>query len=226
MAATTTTKKKSKPGRPADVPSALLRVVETGADGRPRTVHDVLVDRLRLGAAVDVAAAAAGVPRPTVYEWIAEGSRIAARIEGGQITEDDLTPGQAAAWRFAVAAVRAVADAETMALGNVVRLAQGGVKRTRRTLTRTTDTGHVETVTEETLPPDLRANVFLLERGFAERWGRRQQVEVVAGQHLGGAHDAPESTNPLPAFLAQLDEMERRRQETTRLLDGGADDAT
>lgn len=195
------------PGREPGLPSILVREVRDGL-----SVHDVLVAHLRLGADVAVAAAKAGVTRSSVYEWLRDGGRTAAAIQAGQRSLDDLTPTEQAVYRFAVAAVEAVADAEAQALGNVIRLARGSQ---RRRVTRkfegagpdAREVGRVEVV--EDLPPDLAANVLVLERRFAERWARRQQIEVNVGDPT--ADGATES--PLPTLIAALDAMETRRGE-------------
>jgi hypothetical protein len=206
-------------GKPPGLATALHRVITTPAG--ELTVHHVLVNHLRLGADVAVAAARAKVTRQTVHEWIAEGMRIATAIDAGKVTEADLSAKDRAVHQFAWDAVEAVAEAEAQALGNVVRLGAGNA--TRRRVTRTyegagadaTEVGRVET--EELLAPVLAANTFLLERRFSERWTRRQQIEVVTGAE--SIDTPPES--PLPALMAALEAMERRRTDTAALLEKG-----
>lgn len=204
-------------GRPAGLPCALLR-----DEGDGRTVHDVLVHYLRMGADVAVAAGKAHVTRSAVYDWLHEGARIAQAVDTGKVTPADLDAKDGAVLRFASLALEAVATAEADALENVVRLGAGGATRKRVTRTYEGDgeaakiVGRVEV--EEELPPLLGANVFLLERRFSERWARPEQIAVVMGQNDPEA--VPES--PLPALLAALESMEQRRREAERELAGGA----
>lgn len=192
-----------------------MRQVRDGA-----TVHDVLVAHLRLGADVAVAAAKAGVTRSSVYEWLRDGGRTAAAIQAGTQSVEDLSPRDAAVYRFAVAAVEAVADAEAQALGNVVRLARG-VQRRRVSTTYEGDRAVSRVEVVEDLPPNLAANLFVLERRFAERWNRRQQIEVNVGADAA-IDSATES--PLPTILAALEAMENRRREVDAELTAGSDD--
>lgn len=204
-------------GKPPGLATALERSMVTPVG--ERTVHQILVDHLRSGADVAVAAARARVTRQTVHEWIAEGMRIAAAIDAGKMTEADLSPKDRAVHAFAWDAVDAVAEAEAVAIRNIADLGAG--EATRRRVVRTyegagteaTEVGRTET--EELLAPVLAANVFLLERRFAERWTRRQQIEVVTGAE---SIDAPPAS-PLPTLLATLEAMERRRADTEKLLE-------
>lgn len=202
-------------GKAPAVPIGLLGLVEV--DGKTRTRHEVLIGYLRLGADVAVCAAKAQVTRQTVHEWVRDGGRVAAAVEAGAIAESALSTKDAALLAFGRAAVEAVADAEAQALGNVVRLAQGVTRK--RTTTRRIDGKPVEVV--EVLAedgPSLAANVVILERRFAERWNRRQQIEIVAGADEVGK-DAP---SPLPALLDSLEAMEARRREAIAELEAGA----
>lgn len=201
-------------GKAPAVPIGLLGLVEV--DGKTRTRHEVLIGYLRLGADVAVCAAKAQVTRQTVHEWVRDGGRIAAAVEAGTVAESALSAKDAALLAFGRAAVEAVADAEAQALGNVVRLAQGVTRK--RTTTRRVEGKPVEVVdivTEE--GPNLAANVVILERRFAERWNRRQQIEVI----VGGDDVAQAPPSPLPALMDALEAMESRRREALAELEVG-----
>lgn len=205
-------------GKPPGLPTALLREVPGSVP--PMTVHTVLVNHLRLGVDVAVAAGRAKVSRGIVHDWLNEGMRVAAAVEAGKITPADLTPKDAAVYRFALDAIDAVSEAEASAASNLVRLARGQATRRRVVTTYegagelAKEVGRVET--EETLAPDRGANVFLLERRFAERWNRRQQLEVtLASDDIEGPVESP-----LPALLSVLADLEAREARTAELLEG------
>lgn len=203
-------------GKPPGVPLALLGLVEV--DGKTRTRHEVIVGYLRLGADVALAAAKAQVSRQTVHEWVRDGGRIAAAVEAGALEASALGPKEQALLSFGYAAVEAVADAEAQALGNVVRIAQG-VTRKRKT-TRRVDGKPVEEVeVEMTDGPSLAANVYVLDRRFAEKWNRRQQIEIVAG---AGEVDA-DTPSPLPSLLSTLEGIESRRREALAELEAAGE---
>ena len=200
--------KRRKPGPTPGYPSGLLRPSLSGAE----TVHDTLVKFLRLGLDVTVCAAKAGVSQTAMYDWLRDGSRLAAQIEAGSAVESDLGVKDAAVLRFAREAMEAVADAEAQALGNVVRLARGA---TRRKVSRTMvgDKEVQRTVTEEELPPDLAANVVILERRFAERWGRRQQIAVSVA-----SDDQAPAVSPRQVIEARLAEMAEKDAEVAAIM--------
>lgn len=197
-------------GKTPGVPIGLL--VEVTVDGKTRTRHEILCGYLRLGSDVAVAAAKAKIGRATVHEWLTAGGRLAAQVEAGIVDPSALSPKDAALLAFGWEAVEAVADAEAAAHGNVVRLGQG-ITRRRVTTRKVGDVEEVTTVVIED-GPSLAANVFVLERRFAERWTRRQQIEITAAD---GADEAPPS--PLPTLLADLAAIEARRREALAELD-------
>lgn len=209
---TTKAQPPARRGKPQGLASALERKVQT-EDGEA-TVHEVLVAELRKGCEVTVAAARARVSRSAVYDWLHEGARLSSRLEAGEVTPAALSPTQQAALRFAMDALYAVASAESEAVGNITALGRGITRR--RTTTTTVGDGATVTEVAEEVGPLLAANVVLLERRFPERWTRRQQIEVTAGED---PEAAPES--PLPALVAALEAMEARRRETDRLIADG-----
>lgn len=206
----------AKRGKPVGLPTALLREVpgENGA-----TVHDVLVQWLRVGVDVVVAAGKAYVSKTAVYDWLHAGAVVALAVERGAPEPEEGTY-DAAVLRFAHAAHHAIVSAEAEAAENVARLGAGIIRKRTSTTSRTTKDGTEVvsiTETEEDLGPNLAANVFLLERRTAERWTRRQQIEVTMGDSDPDA--APEPV--LPKFVAMLQAIQDRTAETERLLADG-----
>lgn len=133
----------SPPSAPASAPEPAKR-----GRGRPTkldaAVASQVVDLLKRGNYVETAAAVAGVSKVTVYEWLRRG----ARERSGPYHD------------FAVAAEKAQAEAETLDLARLEKLALKG---------------------------DFRAITWRLERRNARRWGPQVQVTVhqVLDEYLG-----------------------------------------
>ena len=127
------------------------------------TTGDKIVSALEQGNFVSTAADVSGVHRATVYRWVQTGAH------------DDAP---AALRDFRDAVMRARAEAEVKAVACLWDIAGGGhlIKET------VTHRGREVTVERTVTGPDPRPIMFLLERGFPARWGRRANLEVAAGQ--------------------------------------------
>ncbi|XTZ13841.1 hypothetical protein ACQSSU_20305 [Micromonospora echinospora] len=119
-----------------------------------------IINAVRLGNYLDVAANAAGVHPATVYRWLQEADK----------------PGAPKAKReFREALTRARAEAEQRMVGAVIKAASGGYVTKR--VTRVTRSGDTET--EETIAgPDGKVALEFLSRAFPDRWASRKAVEV------------------------------------------------
>lgn len=135
-------------------------------------IQDIIVAALRAGNYLSTAADFAGVPVGTVYEWIARGE--------GRDKDRPATPETAA---FAEAVKKADSFSEVSALKRIQDAARGGGRETK-TRTRTIkgkngapDQILIET-TESFFAPIWQADAWLLERRFADRWGRKDRHEL------------------------------------------------
>jgi transposase-like protein len=126
-------------------------------------LQTAIVQAVTVGQSVVEAAALAGIAKSTVLQWLQRGEGRSRR--GTQARYVDFVD--------AVSRARAVDEARRIARIN--QAAQGGVVVHEKTTTFTDG----RTVVERTLaPPEWRADAFVLERRYAERWGRKVQADL------------------------------------------------
>lgn len=117
-------------------------------------VHKLIVGMIEAGNFIETAAAAAGVDRDTIRNWLKRG----ARSRGGAFRD------------FRDAVVQAQARAEATLVGLVALAANGEAP----------EVDENGTVLRPGSPPKWQAGAWLLERKHPERWGRRLRVETTA----------------------------------------------
>jgi len=126
-----------------------------------RTKNFILVG-VRLGLTYEDAAQAAGISPATFYNWQRRGRH----AKQGQFLE------------FLEALTRAKQEAQLTLAKQLHDAAKGG-QPLKETRTTTRPDGGVETVViERQAPADWRAAALILERRYAERWGRRDSLKV------------------------------------------------
>ena len=123
--------------------------------------HAIIVRALSRGHLMGTAIALARLPSKTVYEWLNKGQH------------NDVEPYRS----FYLDVAEARAGAESRAVEGLWEIAQGG-KLVRRSVRSGGRQGE-EIVDEQFTPPDPRPLMFILERGFASGWGRRNTLDVV-----------------------------------------------
>jgi hypothetical protein len=107
-----------------------------------------IITFLGAGAFIETAAAAAGISKQTLYDWLRRGKR----QKRGPMFE------------FVAETERAMGMAEVRAIGLISKAASGGeYKRADGS------TGY--------MPPQWQAAAWHLERKYPDRWGRRDHVE-------------------------------------------------
>jgi transposase len=138
--------------------------------GRPSKltpeIHEKIVESVRRGNYVEVAAEAAGIYRGTVFRWIQEAN------------EGHPDPSRA---NFRDALLQARAEAEATMVSLVVRAAMGGV--VTKEVTRTLRDGTIESETTYS-SPDGRVGLEYLSRAFPDRW-RKQTLTSSTIEHTG-----------------------------------------
>lgn len=195
-------------GRP---PKLGQKIAEDRA-GNPIRVEDVVLQALRAGNYVEVAAAAAGIHRDTLRDWIRVGQRapvVAAK------EQRRLTPHESRCVAFSVAVARTVAEAEVY---DIARIQEAGLEPSVKRVTVTREvpiagedgkvTIHKSVeVREEQLPPDWRALAWRRERRSSRRWGQRGALQVT------GADGGPVQHEDVSvAAKSLLDEVAAYRQ--------------
>ena len=163
---------------PGGRPSKITTVVAIDANGQEITAADRIIQCIRMGGYHETAAAAAGVDKTTLYEWLKVGAHATDLHHRQGIPLRKLTAHQQRCMEFSHAVAEAEAIAEMDDVATLAELAQGG--RIQRTVTTKRDAeGKVLEATErtETLQPNAAVLTWRLERRHPDRWGRRR-IEV------------------------------------------------
>jgi hypothetical protein len=142
--------------------------------GRPAKLtadlHVTLVNAVRLGTSLPVAAAYMGLSPHTVKEWVRRGEGWDGRPTTGLYAT------------FAVDIKRAQAADEVRRIARLEEAARGGKVLARKTKTTEVLNAQGEVVkrwTEERYSePQWTADAWFLERSYPDRWGRRERVDV------------------------------------------------
>ncbi len=127
----------SRPGRPP----ALMR----------RDLRDQIVEAVKRGNYVEVAAAAVGINKSTLVDWLRVGRRSLNLLEAGDVMPSDMTGMEAAATVLSAAVASAVAESEKSMLGTIETLADKG---------------------------SAQAAIWRMQHRFAGRWGPKNRPDV------------------------------------------------
>lgn len=208
------------PPRPTGAPLTLDDIVATRpGTGDGITRAERIVEAIRAGSYVETAAAAAGVDKSTLYDWLKGGAHANTKHSRGT----RLSAKEKRLAAFANAVAEAEAQAEVLLIGTITDMALGG--REVVTVTEKVDgSGRVvdTTTKRERLAPNVAAATWRAERRHPEKWGRRQLIEV-GGVGEGGVGKID---SPLAALLGDLDAMERRQHEALTAAQQATEDTT
>jgi hypothetical protein len=165
------------------------------------TVHTAITQAVTVGVPLVEAAVLAGIDKATVLEWMARGEGRHQR------------PSRPIYADFADAITRARAIDESRRIARLEQAGRGGAMVQEKTVTFP-DGRHV---TERTYtPPDWRADAFVLERRYPERWGRRVQADLSLEIRQLAQDVAEEIGVPVDQLLAEaqafLREHDRRHR--------------
>lgn len=141
-------------------------------------LRDDLCNALRLGSPLNMATASVGLSITTVYRWLAQAD-----------TDDPDAPSPHRDFRDAITQARAQGGVQQLA-----RINQAAARhlRSEEPMVWTDDKGKVHAVLDGEGKPlirrvweqDWRAAGFILERGFARDFGRREVVELTTGDSV------------------------------------------
>lgn len=136
---------------PAGRPSKVDQVIGRDAAGQPVTVSDRIIQALRAGNFVEEAAAAAGINKTTIYEWLLVGARAANDVAEGRIKRSKLTKYQRRLIEFSNSVAQADGEWVVGTNATLERLGRGGVEQVtvRETVTLVRDANGVPTGEEE-----------------------------------------------------------------------------
>jgi hypothetical protein len=150
-----------------------------------------IVDAIRVGATVELAAAAAGVGTRTLYRWKERG--------------ETNTSGKY--WQFWQEVKKAAADEELAGLAEIYQASRRQVMA-RETKTVTNSDGKTVTSINETFTPgEWQARSWLMERRHRQRWGRQANIDLDAST-LG-----VEAVNAYEEREARLNRLRRLTSE-------------
>jgi len=162
--------------------------------GRPSLLTDdtmkVLLDTVKIGAPVELCAAAAGIGEATFYRWMAEGRAEHEAIEAGADPRED----KAALLELYLGVTANRVQAATRNVAAIQKAVQGGAVTEETTRTFRDHDG--QTVTEKTVKraaPDWRAASWYLERQFARHFGKAATEVQITGAGGGPIQVAAEA---------------------------------
>lgn len=191
-------------GRPADLDRP-LGTITTDDGERTVTVSERIVASLRAGNYLEPSAAAAGVSKAVVYNWLKTAGYANKRYEGDRTR---MTPFEERCCRFLDAIDEAQGIWEVGALTQLERLARGGIE-IKKTTTKYNSDGTVErTETIEHTLPDKQVLEWRLERRHEDRWGRKLRIEETPAT-LPVADHADALINSLDDYLAGVADASR-----------------
>lgn len=186
-----------KMGRPTKIDQPL----DYGAG--TTTVSERILGMLRQGNYLETAAAAAGVHKDTVYEWLKIGAAAATKLH----RHEKLTAHERRCWDFADAVGRAQSQAEVDDVVALDGLAQGRVRQV--TVVKVNAEG-VELERSERVEldgPDASVLQWRLERRFPDRWGRKR-LELTGAD--GGPIGVDLGASARDLLASELDRMAAR----------------
>lgn len=181
----------------------LLDTIVTRNDGTTVTIADQIVELLRVGTPVELAAAAVGVTPAEYRGWMREGLAGLSRLAAGRSWTRDFTAAEQASTDFADRVQRAIGEWAGRANALLEQLQRGGYETTTTRVKRV-GTDVVETmVTTSQLAPDARVLTWRLERGFPSIYGR-----FATGPDLSSDLADDDSTHDV--LMERLSEIGRR----------------
>lgn len=141
-------------------------------------IAEKIFEMISRGNYVETAAAHAGIGKNTYFEWIRRGKRELLRLKENPRAKTN--PTESDFVYFYQKVEHCLAEAETKALGRIMKAAEGGfvsveIKEVKDKAGNVTET----IVTRKTLGPQWQAEAWRLERMFPHKFGRR--VEVTQG---------------------------------------------
>lgn len=114
---------------PAGRPSKIDQVIGRDASGAPVTASERIIQALRAGNFVEEAAAAAGVNKTTIYEWLLLGARAANDVAEGRLKRSKLTKYQRRLIEFSNAVAQADGEWVVGTNASLERLGRGGIEQ-------------------------------------------------------------------------------------------------
>lgn len=173
-------------GRPSRIDAVLART----PDGKPITVADRIITALRNGNYLEPAAAAAGVHKSSVYEWLKVGANANAKLQQPGVNKSALSQHERRCALFSDAVAEAEAAWEADANEQLHRLGTGQITAVTVTEKVQVSDEHPDgkiierTTKTETLAPNPQVLEWRLMRRFPERYTGRVEVSGPGGEPI------------------------------------------
>jgi hypothetical protein len=174
----------------------------------------IIIDALQKGMFLETAATLANVGRTTLYRWLQQGATPQTLNDDGEPIPDQWDKYR----DFRDACQIARTQAEYAAVEALWDVAKGGalIEESVRYIPGNRDREDGEVVTQKFTGPDAKPMMFLLERMYASRWGRRETLAIVNDADMTGvaAPDEGVGSDRILAVTARVREaIEARRGE-------------
>jgi len=190
---------------PGGRPPKLDDPVRQRRDGSTISAADHVLERIRLGADLDDAAAGANITPQTLWNWRRAGGN--ARAKHSQALE--LSPGEERYAQFLDDLEQAEAEAELARLQIVTQVAMGGWTIEKRMVKHQLVNGlmvEVERVEwTETAPPRWQPAAWFLERRFPEKYRRRFEMDATSSSSMSREDRARGIADAFREYLAGVD---------------------
>lgn len=160
-------------------------------------VQDTIVTAIRAGNYIETAAAAAGISKETLYDWLRQG----AKAKEGKFKD------------FSDSVQKAMADSEMREVSVLDHAMGGGAtisKRVTETVTEKKGGDTItKTVTEETIqPPQWQPAAWRLERKHPEKYGQRQRIDANLN-HSGSVTIVVKTSDQDPKVKTKLQQKKK-----------------
>lgn len=165
-------------GRPTKIDHVVARITNPDGSITKVTTADRIIQALAAGNYAEHAAASAGIPKVTLYDWLKRGARYNTALDRGKDLTD-FTRLDRLCGDFANAVATAQAEATVRDAALAAQLAQGGFEHRTVTVKKDKDGNVVErTEKVEHLPPDSSMIRWRLERREQATWGKNAPLEI------------------------------------------------
>lgn len=184
---------------------------------RPITIADRVIAYVRAGEYVDLAAAAAGINRDTIYEWMKQAATAQLR-QHNQPNPTPHTPHEIACIEFSDAITRARGEWAAAQSMQLEQLSRGGLPQVTTTeIVVTKADGKTETKTTTTTThtlPDARVIMWRMERRLQDYYGPRVEMVDKRGEDLLTDGEAANAVaDSVEAFLAGRESAQQEAAE-------------
>lgn len=212
-----TTNNTEHTNEPFTPPAHINTTIDRRPDGTPITIADRITEYVRTGQFIELAAAAVGVKKDTLYSWLKNAARTRLRAKGRPLNQLDLSTYQKDCIEFSDRVLMAASQWANKANWDLERLGRGGIPVTKTTVTERfkidpNDNEHlierVRVTVNETTLPDKQVLMWRLERRLPNFYGARVEIETTGADATPRLADAEVSESLADAVEDYLKDRE------------------